>query len=460
MNTSIDIESINSIVEETLNLEINEELFINLYKAQNLLGTETNNQNQLTKLLKNEVSEYTLSKHGGKISFDEFIFINTIGFKPEKEGKFELTYTNLTGQFKQKTNDTLNSEDRIFFNVNESVAEFSISYEKINIFSSKKIKISNLRIMGLNLHDFNQQINYLSNLYDDRTEFVQKIEDLKTIIRQNAEKLNQQKVDLDSYIQEKNEYIETLNNGIENLEENKETLRIAVQNLNADKESLESKILAKNTELERLTINNENFKKVNEAIDKDITKLNARKEELSTEVNLVPDNLIGFNKRTKEAKETYYRLSAIPILILSILFICAWINITKLSSAEGIKTLEEAYVLLLQRLPLTLLIITIVSILMAFLYKMLRHLMEIQQQELSLSKISVLARDVSDSEFNEHNEEKKQQDRIKRKMELIRDFFNSEFKRYQEFMKNEQSDDLMKSTNIQSQLRNLLKSKK
>ena len=112
-------------------------------------------------------------------------------------------------------------------------------------------------------------------------------------------------------------------------------------------------------------------------------------------MNLVPDNLIGFNQRTSESKRTYYWLCTIPLVMLSILFYCAWSNITKFSSTEGIKTLEQAYVLLIQRLPLTFLIITMVSILVALLYKMLRHLMEIQQQELSLSKISVLARDVA-----------------------------------------------------------------
>lgn len=61
-----------------------------------------------------------------------------------------------------------------------------------------------------------------------------------------------------------------------------------------------------------------------------------------------------------------------------------------------------------------------VSILVALLYKMLRHLMEIQQQELSLSKISVLARDVADSEYQHLPENEKQEHRIKHKMQLIK----------------------------------------
>ena len=67
--------------------------------------------------------------------------------------------------------------------------------------------------------------------------------------------------------------------------------------------------------------------------------------------------------------------------------------------------------------------------------------MEIQQQELSLSKISVLARDVADSEYQHLQENEKQEHRIQYKMQLIREYFNSEFKRYQEFIKSENAED-------------------
>ncbi len=76
---------------------------------------------------------------------------------------------------------------------------------------------------------------------------------------------------------------------------------------------------------------------------------------------------------------------------------------------------------------------------LAFLYKMVRHLTEIQQQELNLSKISLLARDVSDSEFNNLEESAKQKLRIDRKMNLIRDFLNSEFNRYLSFNQKEEA---------------------
>lgn len=75
MNTQIDIEVVNNKVDELNTKEISEDLFIQIYTAKDLATTETENSNQLVKLLKNEVDEYKLSNQTGKIFFDEFIYV-------------------------------------------------------------------------------------------------------------------------------------------------------------------------------------------------------------------------------------------------------------------------------------------------------------------------------------------------------------------------------------------------
>ncbi|MFZ7792211.1 coiled-coil domain-containing protein [Acinetobacter lwoffii] len=460
MNTQIDIEVVNNKVDELNTKEISEDLFIQIYTAKDLATTETENSNQLVKLLKNEVDEYKLSNQTGKIFFDEFIYVNTIGFYPAREGKFELRYTNLANDSVKLLKSQVNDKGRVVFAIHDTVSSISIKYERDNLFSSKSLKIKDFWIFGLNFEAFNKEVSYLKTLYDDRAEFTKEFQELKAQLQKGKTELNQKKEETDQYISEKEALIEELSEKIEELDESKTNLRTSIQQLESQKETLESQLTAKNSELERLTKNNESLKKINIEVDKELTQLKLRKEELAAEVNLVPDNLIGFNQRTSESKRTYYWLCTIPLVMLSILFYCAWSNITKFSSTEGIKTLEQAYVLLIQRLPLTFLIITMVSILVALLYKMLRHLMEIQQQELSLSKISVLARDVADSEYQHLPENEKQEHRIKHKMQLIREYFNSEFERHKEFIKNEKNEDMGQSINIPSQLRNLAKFKK
>jgi len=116
----------------------------------------------------------------------------------------------------------------------------------------------------------------------------------------------------------------------------------------------------------------------------------------------------------------------------------SWETLKDFTAISTVDTFEKAWIILIQRLPFTLLIITLASMCLAFLYKMVRHLTEIQQQELNLSKISMLARDVSDSEHNSLEEEVIQKLRIDRKMKLIREFLNSEFNRYQTFIDKEE----------------------
>lgn len=456
MSLQVDIELINTKTDELLNKEVNEELFVEVYQAKNLSNTKIENTNQLVKLFKNETTQYKLSNQIGRIIFDDFIFVDTIGFKPEKLGKFELNYTTITNISKKITAEKLNDKGRIVFTIKDAISSFNIIYDKTVLFSSKQksITISNLWIFGLNLQDFNKELDYLKNLYNDRDNFLSEFNELKLKIDNDRSELNQKKKETDQYILEKENLIEELEENIKSLETTKGDLKSIIQNLDTQKATLESQISAKNTELDRLNTNNEKLKKDNQDIENEISKLKERKEALATEVNLVPDNLIGFNQRSNESKRTYYWLCTIPLLMLCILFMCAWSNITSLANSENMNTLEQAYVLIIQRLPLTLLIITLVSILIAFLYKMLRYLMELQQQELTLSKISVLARDIADSEYQDSLEDEKQEHRIKYKMQLIRDYFNSEFKRYQEFVQTEKNEDNKPNINIPLPLRN------
>ncbi|WP_180023138.1 hypothetical protein [Acinetobacter sp. YH1901134] len=463
MNTSVDIEELNNQANELNTKEISDELFIQIYTAKDLACTETASNNQLVKLLKNQVDEYKLSNQTGKIIFDEFIFINTIGFKPAHEGKFELSYTNLANNSVKTIKSQINDKGRIVFIIKDTVSSISIKYDRDNLFSSKSVKITDFWIFGLNLEAFNQEVSYLKKLFDDRAEFTKEFEYIKAQIQKGKNEINQKKEEIDQYIIEKESLIAELNKKTEELESTKDDIKSVIQNLDTKKETLESQISAKNTELDRLKTNNEDLKKTNIKIEANITELEFKKDNLAKEVNLVPDNLIGFNKRTNDSKHTYYWLSVIPLLILSILFFCAWSNITSLANSDTVDTLEQAYILLIKRLPLTFLILTLVSILIALLYKMLRHLMEIQQQELSLSKISVLARDIADSEYLHLSEDEKQEYRIQYKMQLIREFFNSEFKRYQEFIKVEKTDEDESSKNFSTtthQLKKLIQDRK
>ena len=114
-------------------------------------------------------------------------------------------------------------------------------------------------------------------------------------------------------------------------------------------------------------------------------------------------------------------------------------------------------------MPFSLLFLFLVGMCISFLYKMVNQLTEVHQQELNLAKISMLARDMSDSETLDLDEEERQEKRIEVKMKLIQQYLASEFMRY-ETLKDKNSEkhslfgslnvtDLLSSLNIKSKAR-------
>lgn len=112
----------------------------------------------------------------------------------------------------------------------------------------------------------------------------------------------------------------------------------------------------------------------------------------------------------------------------------SWETLKNFTTTISLNSFESAWIVLIQRIPFTLLVITLASMCIAFLYKMVRHLTEVQQQELNLAKISMLAKDVADSVYSNLPEPALQKIRAEKKLILIREFMNSEYIRYQKFI--------------------------
>lgn len=142
-------------------------------------------------------------------------------------------------------------------------------------------------------------------------------------------------------------------------------------------------------------------------------------------------------------------LSAIPLIVLGFIMYMAWEATKELAIKYPAKDYEQAFSILIQRMPFSLLFLFLVGMCISFLYKMVNQLTEVHQQELNLAKISMLARDMSDSETIDLNEEERQEKRIEVKMKLIQQYLASEFMRYETLKhKNSEKHSLFGSLNI------------
>ncbi|QNX86972.1 hypothetical protein [Acinetobacter seifertii] len=440
MNKEINID-LTSIATEVTNMNsepIPEDLFLTLETSILLSQQETINSSKLSKLLQDTNGEYQLTASGGQADLKNPIFVKTLGFKPEREGGFELIYTNILGQEKRVFNSSLNKDGRIVFTINDVVSRFQLKYERKSLSIYKRTIIEDLKIFGHEFETIVAELDYFRQVKDDREQYEEKISILKNSITEKLTQLTTKKDEYDKYLEDNSNFEAELLENIEILKEQKSNLQNNINQQNIEIESLSSQITAKDNQLSKL--NEEiSYQKTRETyLYETNERLEKRRKELEKSVNLFPDNLEGFITRATKTKWTYGFLAFIPLIILGFIVNLSWGTLKEFTAISTVETFEKAWIILIQRLPFTLLIITLASMCLAFLYKMVRHLTEIQQQELNLSKISMLARDVSDSEHSSLEEKVIQKLRIDRKMKLIREFLNSEFNRYQTFIDKEE----------------------
>lgn len=433
-----EIDSTESKIEEITQDEDLSDLTIEIYKTTSLTSGSVENKNRLAETF-NDSGNYQLTKQGGNIVFSFPYYVTTIGFEPEKVGVFELSYTNVFNQTNTRRIDSLNKDNRIVFGVNEAIRSFSLKFEKKPISLSKKSIIKNFRVYGLTQKDYFSEINYIKDVKNDRTEYEKKINEQKQSLLALLNRIQISKLEFDTHLENLKEEKGLLEKNIEELDNDKNNLQADINQQNRDIESNNSKIFAQNNELSNLDNKIKQLKIISREKSDTVNSLEEKRKNLEKKVNLFPDTLEGFIQRANKTKITYGILAIIPLIIFAFLLNLSWETLKNFTTVISLDSFESAWIVLIQRIPFTLLVITLASMCIAFLYKMVRHLTEVQQQELNLAKISMLAKDVADSVYSNLPEPALQKIRAEKKLILIREFMNSEYIRYQQFIEKEKN---------------------
>ncbi|MCY6411716.1 hypothetical protein QTA56_06130 [Acinetobacter sp. VNH17] len=444
----IDLEKINEDINQLQEEDISPNLFITLYKNTILSPTETLETSRFAQFIENSQLSYSLNKASSIVTLLDNFFVSAILFKPEEEGVFELTYTNLFNIKRTLRQDKLNKEGKIIFWTNDCVKQISIKFNNEKLFAKKRSTLERFQLYGMKFNDAITQLNNFYQIKEDRNEYEETISTKKIELTNKVEEIVNKLNEYQEYLATQEEHESELEKNIEELKEQKKNLQNNINQQNTEIESLSSQITAKDNQLSKLNEDFLELQKRSKYLNDGNERLEQRRKDLEKSVNLFPDNLEGFVTRATRTKWTYGFLAFIPLLILGFIVNLSWETLKDFTAITTVDTFEKAWIILIQRLPFTLLIITLASMCLAFLYKMVRHLTEIQQQELNLSKISMLARDVSDSEHSSLDEEAIQKLRIDRKMKLIREFLNSEFNRYQIFIDKEEKNKDIKFVKI------------
>ena len=428
-------EEVNSLVDEPTPPNIILEKYQNTF----LTPLETLETSSFAKFVSSQKPNYTLNKESSDVTFSDHFFTSALLFTPEEKGIFELTFTNIFGNKRTVTVDSLDNQGRVIFWLNDIISRFSIKINNSKWFSKKRLNITEFKIWGLDFSEITNQINRLNQIKDDRSEYEGKIENLKNELTKNINILKNKYDEYQDFLDEKASYESELIENLSTLKTNKESLQKNIDQLNIEITSLDSQLSAKQNQLSKLENDFNELSKRSKLLSDGNERLETRQQDLERKVNTFTDTLEGFNERSNNTKLTYGALSIIPLIILSFLITLSWDTLKTFSQSTTLTTFESAWIVLIQRIPFTLLIITLASMCIAFLYKMVRHLTEVQQQELNLAKISMLAKDASDSTYSTLPEPALQKIRAEKKITLIREFMNSEYIRYQQFIEKEKN---------------------
>ncbi|WP_180105809.1 MULTISPECIES: hypothetical protein [unclassified Acinetobacter] len=441
MNNTVDInidvleEEVKSLVDEPIPANIILEKYQNTF----LTPLETLETSSFAKFVSSQKLNYTLNKESSDVTLSDHFFTSAILFTPEEKGIYELTYTNIFGKKRTIVVDSVDKQGRVTFWLNDIVSKFNLKINNSKWLGRKRVNLTEFKIWGLDFSEFTNQIKKLNQITNDRSEYEGKIENLKNELTKNINILKNKFDEYQNFLDENASYESELIENISTLKVNRDSLQKNIDQLNIEITSLDSQLSAKQNQLSKLENDFNELSKKSKLLSDGNVRLEKRQQELEKKVNTFTDTLEGFNDRANRTKLTYGALSIIPMIILSFLIILSWDTLKTFSQSTALATFESAWIVLIQRIPFTLLVITLASMCIAFIYKMVRHLTEVQQQELNLAKISMLAKDVADSVYSNLPESALQKIRAEKKLVLIREFMNSEYIRYQQFIEKEKN---------------------
>lgn len=177
------------------------------------------------------------------------------------------------------------------------------------------------------------------------------------------------------------------------LESAQESLALAERAIGSKKQEL-SEYSAR---IESATSSIEQKSEERKQLSSDIAKAKAELRELKENINLFPTEISGFVSQGASSISRYSLFSAIPIIVIGLVTADLYLRASELSQLANIPPGISVWEVLVARFPYVL----ICGALLASSYKIARifiaEIIRINEQRLNLTKISIIAKDVSDA---------------------------------------------------------------
>ena len=155
-----------------------------------------------------------------------------------------------------------------------------------------------------------------------------------------------------------------------------------------------------------------------------ITEQQQNLSALQSDINMFPTELSGFTAQGAQNAKTYWVLATVPLSLLVVVTALLVLNAANLTTVFDEENNVKIWSILITRLPYVLISTAIITVAYKLAKICITEIIKINQQRLNLSKISIIATDVSASAedgLDDLSSEQLYDLRTKMKMQLLRD---------------------------------------
>jgi hypothetical protein len=349
--------------------------------------------------------------------FSEFVFLNRIevfasGFSSYHD--FEIKY--VTVDQKEVIVKKSVAENVVVQPVNNAIR--SISFKPPTSWMVERL-IASVKLIGLTQSDAE---NFLSTVERIDAYKQTALSNMKDAI-ENAESENNKFVELQAQLTSIHSEIAKSKTEVSTKKAEITKLAEKINSLRADQANNQNSLTTSSESLSRVNSEITNQTSIRNSLNEEITEKSSDLKSLKENINMFPSEISGFVGQGTSTMWIYVGLSAIPVLIILAMFIILIRGAADLTTVLTDKPNYSIYAIFLTRIPY----VTIAAMIIAASYKICRVLLEevirINRQKLNLTKISIIAKDVSFASENELelDDEQRYQLRTKIKMDLLRD---------------------------------------
>lgn len=349
--------------------------------------------------------------------FSEFVFLNRIEISASDFSSyhdFEIKYITIDKKeilFKRSV-----AENIVLQSVNNAIR--SISFKPPTSWMTERFIIS-VKLIGLTQSDIE---NFLSTV--ERIDAYQQtaLSSMHDAI-ENAQSANNRFVELQAQLTTIHSEIAKSKTEVSTKKAEITKLSEKINSLRADQANNQNSLTTSSESLSRVNSEITNKTSIRNSLNEEITEKSSELKSLKENINMFPSEISGFVGQGTSTMWIYVGLASIPVLIILSMFVILTRGAADLTTVLTDKPNSSIYAIFLTRIPY----VAIAAMIIASSYKICRVLLEevirINRQKLNLTKISIIAKDVSFASENELglDDEQKYQLRTKIKMDLLRD---------------------------------------